>query len=134
MSEGPSVLIVDDEENLCLLYEEELAAEGYQVRTAGDASAAIRIMEESPPDVVVLDIRMPRMDGIEAMGRMLARRPDLPVILNTAYSSYKDDFRAWPAADYVIKSSDLTELKAAIGRALAQSGKPPAGRAARAGQ
>jgi two-component system, response regulator, stage 0 sporulation protein F len=116
MNAQKKVLLVDDEENLCLLYREELESEGYSVRTAGDASEAIRLVEEDPPDVVVMDIRLPRTDGIEAMGRILNRRNDLPVILNTAYSSYKDDFRSWPAEAYVVKSSDLGELKKALRR------------------
>ena len=62
----------------------------------------------------VLDIRMPGPDGIETMGRMLSRDNRLPVILNTAYSSYKESFLSWSADAYVVKSSDLTELKAKI--------------------
>ena len=120
MTGSKKVLLIDDEENLCLLYREELESEGYSVRTAGDAAEAMRLLEEEVPDVVVMDIRMPRMDGIEAMGRMLSRRNDLPVILNSAYSSYKDDFRSWPAEAYVIKSSDLGELKKAIGKAVSR--------------
>ena|SRR5688572_2881226 len=118
MTASAKVLVVDDEENLCLLYREELESEGYRVKTAPDCASALRILEEDPPDVVVMDIRMPRTDGIEAMGRMLSRRNELPVILNTAYSSYKDDFRSWPASAYVIKSSDLSELKKAIAQVL----------------
>jgi CheY-like chemotaxis protein len=120
MNLSKKVLLIDDEENLCLLYREELESEGYSVRTAGDAAEAIRLLEQEVPDVVVMDIRMPRMDGIEAMGRMLSRRNDLPVILNSAYSSYKDDFRSWPAEAYIIKSSDLGELKRAIRKAVAR--------------
>ena len=56
--------------------------------------------------------------GIEAMGRMLCIRRDLPVILNTAYSCYKDDFRTWPAVAYVVKSSNMGELKSIIRRSL----------------
>jgi DNA-binding NtrC family response regulator len=115
------VLIVDDEENLCLLYREDLESEGYLVQTVSDAVEAMKIVEADPPDVVVLDIRMPRMDGIEAMGRILGRRKDMPVILNSAYSSYKDDFRSWPADAYVIKSSDTGELKQTIKRVLGKS-------------
>ena len=125
MNPSAKVLVVDDEENLCLLYREELESEGYRVKTAHDANVAMKILEEDPPDVVVMDIRMPRMDGIEAMGKMLSRRQNLPVILNSAYSSYKDDFRSWPASAYVIKSSDLSELKKAIQNVL----EPPAARA-----
>ena len=118
MSRRPRVLVVDDEENLCMLYRVELESEGYQVEAVGDVSQAVLMVDENPPDVVVMDIRMPRMDGIEAMGRMLAQKSNLPIILNSAYSSYKDDFRAGPATAYVIKSSDLTELKGAIRMAL----------------
>jgi len=118
MSGKPTVLIVDDEENLCLLYKGALESEGYEVITANDAATAMSFVQKDTPDVVVLDIRMPRMDGIEAMGRMLAQRSDLPVILNSAYSSYKDDFRSWPAEAYLIKSSDLGELKRTIRKVM----------------
>ena len=118
MNHRKRVLIVDDEENLCLLYREELESEGYNVRTVSDAASAMRIVQEDPPDVVVMDIRMPHMDGIEAMGRLLSLKNELPVILNTAYSSYKDDFRSWPAEAYVIKSSDLGELKQTLRKVL----------------
>lgn len=118
MIDKKKVLVVDDEENLCLLYQEDLESEGYSVRTAADFPAAMRMLEEDPPDVVVMDIRMLRVDGIEIMGRMLSRKRDLAVILNTAYSSYKDDFRSWPADAYLIKSSDTGELKRAIRRAV----------------
>lgn len=67
---------------------------------------------------MVLDIAMPGMDGIEALGRILGQDNTLPVILNTAYSSYKDNFMSWSADAYVVKSSDLTELKAEIRKAL----------------
>jgi DNA-binding response OmpR family regulator len=114
MIRPPRVLVVDDEQNLCLLYREELESEGFIVQTVNDAQAALGIVEKDPPDVVVMDIRMPRMDGVEAMGKMLSCKNDLPIILNTAFSSYKDDFRSWPAEAYVIKSADLTELKKTI--------------------
>jgi DNA-binding NtrC family response regulator len=116
MNQKKRVLVVDDEENLRLLYKLELEDEGFDVETVGDAAAALRIMQDDPPDLVVMDIRMPRMDGIEAMGRMLSHRSNLPIILNTGYGSYRDDFRSWPAREYLIKSSDMTDLKASIHR------------------
>jgi len=119
MSERKRILVVDDEENLCLLYKDELESEGYEVRTVCDAATAIKMVDTDPPDLVVLDIRMPRMDGIEAMGRILGRRNTLPVILNSAFTSYKDDFRSWPADAYVVKSSDTRELKRVIRGVLA---------------
>ena len=118
MKGKPRILVVDDEPNLCLLYKQALEGEGYQVDAVPDAQDALRLLEERPPDVVVMDVRMPRMDGIEAMGRMLSRRNDLHIILNTAYGSHKDDFRSWPADAYIIKSSDLGPLKLAIRSSL----------------
>jgi len=108
------VLIVDDEENVREFYKAELIDEGYEVLLASNGKEAIQRIQKDVPDIVVMDIRMPEMDGIEALGRLVARYKDLPVILNTAYSSYRDDFRTWAAEAYVVKSSDLSELKAKI--------------------
>jgi len=112
------ILLVEDDENQCLLYEEWLQGEGHQVVIARDGREALQKVERSRPDVVVMDISMPGMDGIEAMSRMLAKDHKLPIILNTAYAIYKDNFRAWSADAYVVKSSDLTELSQTINRVL----------------
>jgi CheY-like chemotaxis protein len=118
-----NILVVDDDRNLSLLYEQELGEEGYQVNVVNNARDAIDRIEKTPPDLVVMDIRMPGMDGIEAMGRILARNNQLPIILNSAYTSYKDNFMSWSADAYVVKSSDLTELKREIKRALERRGE-----------
>jgi len=112
------ILVVEDDENQCLLYVEALQEEGYEVVTARDGREAIEIAESASPDLVVMDISMPGMDGIESMSRMLSKDHKLPIILNTAYATYKDNFRAWSADAYVVKSSDLSELKGAIRRVL----------------
>ena len=114
----PRVLLVEDDPNECLLYAEELRGDGYDVVVAKDGHQALSLANSQSPDVVVMDVSMPGMDGIDAMGRMLARNNKLPIILNTAYASYKDDFRAWSADAYVVKSSDLSELKETIRRVL----------------
>ena len=114
-----TILVVDDERNIRLLYEKELREEGYEVLLASDAREALSLLDRTPPDLVVLDIKMPGMDGIEALGQILARNNSIPVILNSAYSSYKDSFLSWSADAYVIKSSDLGELKARIRSLLA---------------
>ena len=110
----PTILVVDDERNIRLLYEKELREDGFNVVLAADAREALKILEQSRPDLVVLDIKMPGMDGIEALSRILARDNGIPVVLNSAYSSYQESFLSWSADAYVIKSSDLTELKGKI--------------------
>lgn len=115
------VLVVDDDKGLRDLYKSELAAEGYEVIVASTGKEAVEILKASRPDVIIMDIRMPEMNGIEALGKVVARHKSIPVIINTAYPSYQEDFRAWAADEYVVKSSDLTELKAAIKRVLEKS-------------
>jgi len=112
-----TLLVVDDEVNQRKLYQEELQEEGYQIRLARNGKEALDSISESPPDLVVLDIRMPVMDGLEALGKIIGKERNIPVIIHSAYSSYKDDFISWAADDFVLKSSDLTELKRKI-RAL----------------
>ncbi len=113
-----TLLIADDDKNLALLYEQELTDEGYRVEVVHDARQAIEHVEQNPPDLLILDIRMPGMDGIEALSHILGKNNRLPVILNTAYSNYKDNFMTWAADAYVVKSSDLTELKTTIQEVL----------------
>jgi len=108
------ILVVDDEENLRELYKQELLDEGYSVILAANGKEAITIIEQESPDLVVLDIRMPEMNGIETLGKMVGKFKKIPIIINTAYSSYKEDFRSWAAEAYVVKSSDLSELKEKI--------------------
>ena len=109
-----TILVADDDKNLAILYEQELTDEGYRVQVVHDARQAIDRVEKDPPDLLILDIRMPGMDGIEALNHILGKNNRLPVILNTAYSNYKDNFMTWAADAYVVKSSDLTELKTTI--------------------
>jgi CheY-like chemotaxis protein len=116
------ILVVEDEESLRLLYEEELKAEGYDVLTARNGREAIRQLETGRPDLIILDIVMPVMDGMEALGRIVSQERKIPVILNTSYSGYRQDFMSWAADAYVAKSHDLTELKKKI-RELLEKGK-----------
>ncbi len=112
------ILIVDDEANLRLLYRKELEEEGHEVVEAATAEEGIHAFERSAPDIVVLDIRMPGMNGLEAMARILDRDRRIPIILHTAYDSYRDDFTSWAADAYVTKGPDTTELKRTIRKLL----------------
>ena len=114
------LLIVDDEANIRLLYAQELSDEGYEVVTASSALEALEKLEGPPFDLVVLDIKLKNESGIELLQRIVKERNSLPVILCTAFSCYKDDFSAWLADGYVVKSSDMQELKDEILRVLAK--------------
>lgn len=112
------ILVVEDAEVLRFLYEEELKAEGYEVFMAGNGKEAIQKLEEGKPDLVVLDIVMPVMDGIEALTPILGKRRKIPIVFHTSHAEYQEDFKSWAADAYVIKSSDLSDLKATISRLL----------------
>lgn len=112
------ILIADDEPNLRLLYKSELEADGYEVVIAKDGQEAVHKAATEDIDLVVLDIRMPGMDGIEALGKIIDGRRTLPVILNSAYSAEKDNFMTWSADAYVVKSADVEVLKKKIREVL----------------
>jgi len=109
-----TILVVDDDEAIRTLLQEELQDEGYRVLISINARDALKMVETEPLDLVILDIRMPGMDVLEALPRILGLKEGLPVILNTAYSQYQESFMSWAADAYVVKSSDLTELKAKV--------------------
>ena len=106
-----TILVVDDDEAIRTLLQEELEDEGYKVLIATNARDALKMVAAEALDLVILDIRMPGMDGLEALPRILGIKEGLPVIMNTAYSQYQESFMSWAADAYVVKSSDLTELK-----------------------
>ena len=108
------LLIVEDERNLCLLYKEELTKDGYKVTAVPDAASALEQIKKKAFDLIITDIRMPAKNGIELITQIMALRKDIPIIINTAYQSYKHDFMTWAADAYIVKSSSLDELKARI--------------------
>ena len=112
------ILIVDDETNLRTLYRKDLEDEGYVVIEAGSAEEGLRAFEQHRPDLVVLDVRMPGMNGLEAMARILDKDRRIPIVLNTAYDSYRDDFTSWAADAYVTKGPDTAELMRTVKKLL----------------
>jgi len=112
------ILVVDDEKHICELYKSELEEEGYRVTLAHSGKEALTSIEKDRPDLIVLDIQMPGMDGIETLERLIGSDKGIPVILNTAYSHYRDDFSTWGAEAYIVKSSDISILKSEIKRLL----------------
>jgi two-component system response regulator (stage 0 sporulation protein F) len=116
------LLLVEDVESLRLLYEEELKAEGYEVVTAGNGKEALRQLEGIKPDLIILDIVMPVMDGMETLGQIMGKKRNIPIIIHTSYPGYREDFMSWAADAYVAKSSDLRELKDTV-RDLLKKGR-----------
>jgi two-component system, response regulator, stage 0 sporulation protein F len=112
------ILVVDDEEPIRILYQHELQEDGYEVLLAADALQALEIVDKEKLDLIVLDIKMPGMNGIEAMQKIVGKKKDLPIIINSAYPHFRDSFMTWVAEEYVVKSSNLQELKDKINQLL----------------
>jgi len=118
------ILIVEDDPELCVLYADELEAEGYRASTVKNGKEAVEAVSQDTPDLIIMDINLPKMDGIEAMWNILSNDNKIPIIINTAYSEYRDNFMTWGAEAYVVKSSDLTALKETIRNVLSDKGIP----------
>ncbi|RLC27212.1 MAG: response regulator [Deltaproteobacteria bacterium] len=112
------ILIVDDEEHIRYLYSEELSESGYEVITADSGYKLMERIREEKPDLIVLDIKMVGYDGLDLLQEIRNNFYDLPVVLCTAYDTFKRDMKSIAADFYVIKSFDLTELKTKVAMAL----------------
>ncbi len=114
----PKILLVEDENSLRLLYKQVLSDDGYLVFDAENSIQAFDIIKMHHPDLAILDIRLSGEDGLDLMGRLLQMKVKIPVILHTAYSAWKDNFRGKMADAYIVKSSDMTELKDTVRKFL----------------
>jgi len=122
-----NILVVDDDENYRVLLSEELKDEGYRVTTAKNGKEAIQKLEKEKPELIVLDIVMPKMDGMEALGRIIGKDKAVAVILHTSHPGYQEDFMSWAADAFIMKSSDFTKLKKEI-RSLLEKRKRSKGK------
>jgi len=113
------LLVVDDEVFIRKLYKAEFERDGYAVATAADAGEALQLMDRIKPDLVILDIELEDTCGLDLLNRLRQDYRNCAVILNTAYSTYKSDFQSWLADAYIMKSSDLTQLRAKVRGLLA---------------
>jgi two-component system response regulator HydG len=120
MSEKPRILVVDDEESHRIMLRAVLKEEGYEVAEAADGLEALRAVEQEPFDLILLDIRMATMDGIEALTEIRKKSPLVPVLIMTAYASVKTAVMALKAGafDYLTKPLDVEELKILVEKAL----------------
>ncbi len=106
--------MVDDEEFILKLYTKEFGEDGYQVKTAKRADEAIKMVRDEEVNLIILDIKIEGKNGVELLSDFRRINRNLPIILNSAYSTYKSDFRSWLADAYLVKSSNLDELKKTI--------------------
>lgn len=111
----PSVLLIDDDTELCALHQEVLEAEGFDVALAYDGESGVEVMANSPPDIVVLDVMMPGMGGIETL-RQIRRSNSVPVLMLTARGDDIDRIVGLElgADDYVTKPCTPRELVARL--------------------
>lgn len=119
------ILIVDNDAELREHYKRELEREGHLVLAGATGLDGFRLFLEGRPNLVILEICLPEMDGLDLMSRILDRDRRMPVILNTAYAHYRDNFLSWAADAYLIKSTDTQELRDTV-RELVQP-RPPTG-------
>jgi two-component system NtrC family response regulator len=115
-----TILIVDDEKNYLVVLEALLGPEGYETVTADNAAAALRLIRESDLDLVITDMKMPHMSGLELLEASKELKPDLPVIIMTAYGTIEMAVEAMKkqAYDYITKPFKNEELKLTIKKAL----------------
>ncbi len=113
-----NILLVDDEDSIHLLYREELEEEGYVVHSAFTGQEALSKLAQQQIDLIILDINMPGMNGLEALRRIKEINPALPVVLCSAYQEFKQDLSSWASDEYLVKSANLDELRAVVKRLL----------------
>ena len=125
MSDG-AVLLVDDDAPILRMLERTLAAEGYSVSAVRDGGAALAQVERFMPDVIVLDVAMPGMDGLAVTRRLRAKGHAVPILLLTARDAIEERVAGLDAGadDYLVKPFDPSELTARL-RALLRRNQPP---------
>ena len=116
------IILTEDDPEQRNLYHEILEEAGYEVMDAWNATEALELFQRYKPDLVILDIQMPGMDGVEALGRIVTRDKQIPVILYTAFPAQKANFLTWAADAFVVKTGDTKELLNAVERILKERG------------
>ncbi len=122
MAQGKKVLAVDDERHIVRLIQVNLERAGYQVATAFDGTEALKKVEGEKPDLIVLDVMMPRMDGFEVLKRLQANPEtrEIPIVMLTAKAQDADVFRGWSSgvSAYLTKPFNPLELITFVKRIL----------------
>jgi DNA-binding response OmpR family regulator len=122
--EGTRVLVVDDEEEFAVTLAERLELRGFEVKVAPDGETALEMAQTEAPDVMVLDLKLPGLDGFGVLGRVRADMPGLPVILLTGQGSTREGMEGMRlgAYDFMVKPLDIETLVAKINQAVGEAG------------
>jgi DNA-binding NtrC family response regulator len=122
MSEKRKILVVDDEDALRTVLSGELVSEGYDVRTAADGDDAISHLQKESFDLILLDIKMPRMNGFEVLKSVKEKYPRTKVVMLTGFADLKNaiESKKLGAEDFVSKPYDLVDLLTTIERVLSE--------------
>jgi DNA-binding NtrC family response regulator len=121
-----TILVVDDEKDLCTLLSDSLSLEGYRVLSASSGWKALQMVKKERPNLVILDIKMPGIDGIDVLSRIKKVKKETAVIMLTAYGTLETARKAmkFGAYDYVTKPVDHSLLKSLVKEALTTADKP----------
>ncbi|HEX3035497.1 MAG TPA: response regulator [Thermodesulfobacteriota bacterium] len=112
------ILIVDDEPNIRLVYGEALNDEGYEVLESESGEEAFQILYREPVDLIILDVKLRFESGLNVLQKITEEFPDIPVLILSAYTSFQRDYTSWFAKNYILKSSDTSELLQEVNKAL----------------
>ena len=124
-----AILVVDDEKEICTILSDNLSREGYRVFTAYNGKTALELVRKEKPDLVLLDIKMPEMDGIEVLRRIKKMKKKIVVIMLTAYGTLETARKAMKlgAYEYITKPFDLFLLKSIVKEVLKGPNEPTTG-------
>ncbi len=117
------ILFVDDDQHILELYDEEFKEEGYEVILASDGDEGLMKFRQESPDLVVLDLNMPKRGGVSVLNTILGMNRQAKVIINSAYPQLKVNFMTWGANAFIVKSSNVCELKKKVRDTLGEGGE-----------
>ncbi|MFA5860018.1 MAG: response regulator [Elusimicrobiota bacterium] len=110
-----TIVITEDEEVLREIFRDELTEAGYNVVLSQNGEECLGILETGNVDLLILDVKLPDMSGLELLGKMKEKYFAVPVIMCTAYDSFQTDYKSWSASaqvkDYIVKPIDLEQLR-----------------------
>ncbi|PIE69945.1 MAG: response regulator [Deltaproteobacteria bacterium] len=120
MQKTVEILLIDDETEFTSTLAERLSLRGYDTRTAEDGETGIRMILEHPADIIILDLMMPGLSGLETLKQLKSIHPEIPMILLTGHGSTKEGMEGMRlgAYDYLMKPLDIHELTEKIAAAL----------------